>query len=579
MRENCETYAMSPGDGGRMSLEVAFFELELLGPFRLLAPGGRRVDVSSRKGQALVAMLASSAGGERTRSWLQGQLWGSRGQDQAQSSLRSELSSLRALLNTEERPLLLADHTRIWMDLGCILIDVRNSSLQASGEFLEGLDIAGEDGFEDWLRTQRNLVEAGSIDKTPRTRDTVSASKTATSPVATDFSLLPALAVLPFVNLTGDAAQDYLAEGISEDLIDRLSRLRWLPIIARSSSFAVRKTDPDPKKVGEMLGARYLLDGRIRSQSGANLLSASLVDTESGNMVWSNRLVLEAQDGPDAFRDLLTGLTTALGAKIDLEEQSRALRKPQSDLNVRELIWRGRWHLNRFTAEDSVLATAYFAEALEREPSSPEAIIQTTWAKLWDLWAQRGTDDDIRAVRQMAQKAIIADYDDARGHMLAGIAEIWLRQPIRAEALLRRAIGLNPSLVLAHGELGSALYLKDEPEQAIEVLNFAIRLSPNDHTMFYILGELAMSHLMLGNYAAAIDHADNATMNRSAYWYSHIVKINALARSGSMDNARSALQDLRMSKTLFEDSYIDWLPFIDSKWNAFLKEGLNLARG
>ena len=74
MRENCETYAMSPGDGGRMSLEVAFFELELLGPFRLLAPGGRRVDVSSRKGQALVAMLASSAGGERTRSWLQGQL-------------------------------------------------------------------------------------------------------------------------------------------------------------------------------------------------------------------------------------------------------------------------------------------------------------------------------------------------------------------------------------------------------------------------------------------------------------------------------------------------------------------------
>lgn len=579
MREKCETYAMSRGDGGRMSLKVAFFALELLGPFRLLAPGGRRVDISSRKGQALIAMLATSAGGERTRSWLQSQLWGSRGQDQAQSSLRSELSSLRALLNTQERPLLFADHTRIWLDLDCIRIDRLDSNFQGGGEFLEGLDIAGEDGFEDWLRTQRNLVEAGSFDKTPHIRDTVSALKAATSPVATDFSVLPALAVLPFANLTGDAAQDYLAEGISEDLIDRLSRLRWLPIIARSSSFAVRETNPDPKKVGEMLGARYLLDGRIRSQSGANLLSASLVDTESGNTVWSNRLVLEAQDGPDTFRDLLTGLTTALGAKIDLEEQSRALRKPQSDLNVRELIWRGRWHLNRFTVEDSVLAAAYFAEALEREPNSPEAIIQSTWAKLWDLWAQRGSDDEIRAVRQMAQKAIIADYDDARGHMLAGIAEIWLRQPIRADALLRRAIGLNPSLVLAYGQLGSALYLKDEPEQAIEVLNFAIRLSPNDHSMFYILGELAMSHLMLENYAAAIDNADNATMNRSAYWYSHIVKINALARSGRTADARAAAEDLRISKTLFEDGYIDWLPFIDSKWNSFLKEGLNLARG
>jgi tetratricopeptide (TPR) repeat protein len=255
------------------------------------------------------------------------------------------------------------------------------------------------------------------------------------------------------------------------------------------------------------------------------------------------------------------------------------LRKPQSDLNVRELIWRGRWHLNRFTAEDSVQAKAYFADALAREPSSPEAIIQMTWAKLWDLWAQRGSDEDIRSVRQMAQKAIIADIDDARGHMLAGIAEIWMRQPVRAEALLRRAIGLNPSLVLAYGELGSALYLKDEPQQAVDMLNIAIRLSPNDHSMFYFLGELAMAHLMLGNSEMAIQCADNAIMNRSAYWYSHIVKINALVMTGDMAAAASALTDLQLSKALFDENYIDWLPFIDSTWNAYLKKGLNLARG
>ena len=163
--------------------------------------------------------------------------------------------------------------------------------------------------------------------------------------------------------------------------------------------------------------------------------------------------------------------------------------------------------------------------------------------------------------------------------MLAGIAEIWLRQPIRAEALLRRAIGLNPSLVLAYAELGSALYLRDEPEEAVVAIHMAIRLSPNDQAMFYILGELAMAHLMLGDFSAAIKHADNAVMNRSAYWYSHIVKINALARTGDMRSARAALNDLQLSNVQFDDSYIDWLPFIDSKWNAFLKEGLNLARG
>ncbi len=562
-----------------MSLGGAFFALELLGPFRLLAPDGRRIDVSSRKSQALIAMLAVSSGGERTRSWLQGQLWGSRGPDQAQSSLRSELSNLRTLLNTEDKPLLHADHISIWLNLDRIRVDARNINAAGGGEFLEGLDIPGEDSFEDWLREQRAQAKARPDNRTAAMHEGGNDISAAATAIPREFAALPALAVLPFANLTGDPEQDYFAEGISEDLIDRLSRLSWLPIIARSSSFAVRETDPDPKTVGEALGARYILEGRVRNQAGNNILSASLVDCETGNTVWSNKTPLASHDAPNALSELLTGLTTALGAKIDLEEQSRALRKPQSDLNVRDLIWRGRWHLNRFTVKDSIQAKAYFAQALEREPSSPEAIIQMTWAKLWDLWAQRGSDDEIRGVRQMAQKAIIADFDDARGHMLAGIAEIWLRQPIRAVALLRRSIGLNPSLVLAHGELGSALYLSNEPEQAIEVLDFAIRLSPNDYSMFYILGELAMAHLMLGNHAAAIEHAENAIMNRSAYWYSHIVKINALVRSGDRGRAHAALEDLRMSKVQFDDSYIDWLPFIDSKWNGFLKEGLNLARG
>jgi TolB-like protein/cytochrome c-type biogenesis protein CcmH/NrfG len=552
------------------------YALQLLGPFRLVAPNGHRTDVSSKKGQALIAMLATAGGGERTRSWLQTQLWGSRGQDQAQASLRSELSSLRNLINVEGSPLLQSDHSRVWIDLNLIRVDVRDEAADVFGTLLEGLDIPGEEGFEDWLREERGRLTARrAVPVAPKPTPELVASPS--GPIV--FAGLPALAVLPFANLTGDADLDFLAEGVAEDLIDRLSRMRWLPIIARSSSFAVRDANPDPKQVGAMLGARYLLEGRIRLVSSEPVLQASLVDSETGNVAWSNKLALADHAAPHALEELLTGLTTALGAKIDLEEQSRALRKPQSDLNVRELIWRGRWHLNRFSREDSALAKSYFAQALAQEPNAPEAIIQNTWANLWDLWAQRGSDEEIRAVRQMAQKAIIADYDDARGHMLAGIAECWLRQPIRAEALLRRALDLNPSLVLAYGQLGSVLYLKDEPEAAIEALNTAIRLSPNDHSIFYILGELAMSHLMLGNYAQAVEHADNAIMNRSAYWYGHVIKINALARSGSIDRARAARDDLQMSNAQFQEKFVDWLPFIDSKWHTYLKEGLNLSRG
>ena len=135
-----------------MSKGVLSFTLQLRGPFRLHDAHGRRIDISSRKGQALIAMLANANGGERTRSWLQSQLWGSRGQDQAQSSLRSELSSLRGLLKHDGPPLLNADHARIWIDLSCIEVDARGPNVAGAAEFLEGLDIPGEDGFEGWLR-------------------------------------------------------------------------------------------------------------------------------------------------------------------------------------------------------------------------------------------------------------------------------------------------------------------------------------------------------------------------------------------------------------------------------------------
>jgi TolB-like protein len=551
-----------------MSSGVVSFTLQLRGPFRLHDPHGRRIDISSRKGQALIAMLATANGGERTRSWLQSQLWGSRGADQAQSSLRSELSSLRGLLKQDGPPLLNADHTRIWMDLSGIEVDARGPNVAGAGAFLEGLDIPGEDGFEDWLREQRAKSEA-EVQAEPVKQMVQTHAKPETTKT---FSALPALAVLPFENLTGDPDQDFVAEGISEDLIDRLSRLRWLPIIARSSSFAVRETDP--KAAGELLGARYLLEGRMRKQAGANMLSASLVDCETGSTLWSNKLTLDATD---AFGELLTGLTTALGAKIDQAEQSRALGKPQSDLNVRELIWRGRWHLNRFTAQDSEKAKACIAEALAREPSSPEAIIQMTWANLWDLWAQRGSDDEIRVIRQMAQKAIIADYDDARGHMLAGIAEKWLRQPLRAEALLKRAIELNPSLAMAHAQLGGSQYLRDAPGDAIATLKNAIRLSPNDAELFYFRGELAMAYLMAGALEDALEQADLSLARRGAYWFSHVVKINALVRSGNQASANDAVAELKASIPRFGLHYIDWVPFMDGHWNRFLVDGMNQA--
>ncbi len=563
-----------------MNDKSAAYTLCLTGPFRLNAADGRRIEIASKKGQALIAMLAMAGGGERTRSWLQGQLWGSRQPDQAQASLRAELSNLRKILNDDAHILLHADHSRIWLDLSIIEVDARNTTRNAngnaSGEFLEGLDIPHEEAFEDWLRNER--ARANDRDNSHATAlAQPNLTSGANGQNSKHFAALPALAILPFQNLTGDDEQDFLAEGLSEDLIDRLSRLRWLPVIARSSSFAEGATNADPRAIGQKLGARYLLEGRIRHLRSALHLSASLCDCETGQTLWTQKSSLEAINQADSFDDLVAGLTNVLGAKIDQEEQVRALRKPQSDLNVRDLIWRGRWHLNRFTKHDSDLAAECFAKALDIEPNSPEALIQYTWSKLLDMWTQRATEDEKMSLRQMAQKAIIADYDDARGHMLAGIAEIWLMQPLRAEALLRRATELNPSLVMAHAQLGTALNLRGEHDDAMKALQYAIRLSPNDHDLFYTSGELASAHFMTGDFEAAVKHADLSISRRSAYWLAHVVKIGGLVKLGQQKNAKRAVADLMQVKPDFTPEFVDWIPYLDRSKNTFLKDGLNLS--
>jgi TolB-like protein len=538
------------------------YTLHLAGAFRLERPNGDRVLISSRRGQVLIAMLATASGGERTRAWLQSRLWGSRGEVQSRASLRRELSTLRQAVNAEGYELLCADHNRAWLNLSLVDIDIHDSASRPKGELLEGIDIPGEELFEDWLREERGQIEYGGY--------AVDAPANHTDP---EFALRPTLAILPFKAAAEDQA---IAEGISEDLIDRLSRLRWLPVIARSSSFAVAATAGDARHAGAALGARYVVEGTLRPDGLGHRLSASLVNAENGQTIWANRVPISGAEEAASLDLLITEIAAALGLSIDQAEQQRAIRKPQSDLNVSELIWKGRWHLNRLTRHDAAEAHICFEEALRREPGSPEAMIQSAMSLLFELWTQRADMEDIRRLRKMAQRAIVADMEDARGHMIAGIAEIWLRQPLRAEVLLNRAIEMNPSLYLAYAELGSALYLRDEPEKALIALEAALRLSPNDATLFYTYGEKAMAHLMLDQFDQAVEVADQAIMLRQAYWYGHVVKVNALARNGQNMAAQQAKAELVAAVPDFEPAFVDWLPFIDSRWHRFLIEGLNL---
>ena len=559
------------------------FALNLMGTFRLSTPDGVRVEIASTKGMAMVAMLALAKDGERARAWLQDRLWGSRQKEQAQSSLRRELSLLRKILNTGTTPVLETEFNRVKLDLAQFRVDVLSVGSDAaflspiSGEFLEGFDIPGEDGFEEWLREQRRLyrpnatssVGTAAIQQTALPQSELFAGQSVAAP---RFNDRPALAVLPFANNTADKDLDFVGEGLSEDLIDRLSRLRWLPVIARNSTFTFAAGSTDPRTVGQQLGARYVLEGRMRSSGEGTLLTLNLSDATANIVFWTHRVPLPRERSQDALDPIVADLVGVLDTRIDHAEQLRARGSRQNHLEFNNLIWRGRWHLNHLTREESEKARALFDQALALEPDSPEALIQATYALAWSLWARRGSDAEKQEMRRMAHRAMVADPYDGRGHMLAGIAEMWLRQNDKARPLLMRAVELSPSLCQAQTQLGVQCNLVGEPALAIAPLRMALRLSPTDMQIFAVLGELATSYWMMGDHAAAIAEANRSLTLRPAYWLAAVIKINALAATGEEDAARTVLAELKAAKPDFSSSYVEWIPFVDSTWNRRLIE-------
>lgn len=561
---------------GRNSAASAY-RLELFGPFRLFAPDGQRIEIISEKGMALIALLAMAKNGERSRVWLQSILWGSRAKAQAQGSMRRELFDLRKALSTTEPKFLESDNSKIWINLDHVHVDARGAEDAADigglvrAEFLEGFDLPGEEAFEDWLREQRTVLNMPNevIASVPNEAPPLASNETQ--------ELRVALAVLPLENVTGDAAFDYVADGISEDLIDRVSCFQWLPVIARSSSFSFRGKGESITAIGAALDARYIFDGRLRKIADTLSLSVSLSDVSSGLEIWSKRLNLSIPIDQNSLEEIGAEVVTALFSRIAFSEQSRAQSKAVETLNVNDLIWRGRWHAYRYTREDAAKAQSYFTQALEIDPNSVEAQIQLMIVTAESRWIERADEDKILAVRAMAQRVIAISPEDSRGYLYLGICEIGLQHLGLAISLFKQALSYNASLADAHAHLGTALYLSGQAQDAIAPLESALRLDPSGTRTYFTYGELSIAHLMDGNFQKAIDYADRALILRRGYWYAHVSKINALVRLGDKDAAKASLFELQQSKNKFSPDYIDWLQFESEGARQFLHDGLEKA--
>lgn len=388
-----------------------------------------------------------------------------------------------------------------------------------------------------------------------------------------------AIAVFPLSNASHSVAHTHLAEGFSHSLIVALSHMRQVPVIDRNSSFSVAAAGVPYHTAATRLGARYFVAGEFADHGPQFRISLRLVDGSTGHILWSDSYLLEHDEVVAALEEVCDIVTGTLEGQLEQAETIRARASRLSRSNISDLVWRGRWHLNKLTQKDSELAREMLEAAVEQDPENSEALIQLSFWHWLDCWTQRKPPQNVAEFRELAQRAQRSNQHDSRGHFLIGAAEILRGQPEQALTHFKESLDLNPSHAHAHSQIGSCHMLMGRPDLAIASLESALRLNSQDYYQFVTLGELACSHCMAGDYDRAISLARRSLELRQSYWHARMTEITALVQSGQERRAAQALDALLIRRPdFFDKPYIDWLPFQDAKWNQFFKEGVAKAR-
>ena len=250
----------------------------------------------------------------------------------------------------------------------------------------------------------------------------------------------PSIAVLAFTNMSGDSDQEYFSDGIADDIITELSRVRWLFVIARNSSFAYKGNAIDVKQIGRELGVRYVLEGSVRRGGERVRVNAQLIDAETGSHVWADRYDRGSTDVFAVQDEITLAVTRAIGPAVSDAEQRRALRKPPANLGAWESYQRGLWHLQRWRSEGIPRSREFFNRALELDPmlAAARTGLAMGFHREGAMHATRPLLEALRLSGDEAQKALELDPNDADAHAFRahaagkswGLCE-WLR-PRRA---------------------------------------------------------------------------------------------------------------------------------------------------
>jgi TolB-like protein len=389
----------------------------------------------------------------------------------------------------------------------------------------------------------------------------------------------PSIAVLPFSNLSADPDQEYLADGIVEDIIAGLSRLRWLAVVARNSSFAYKGKTIDVRTIAAELGVRYVLEGGLRRGGERLRVTSRLVDGTTGNQVWA-----EQYDGAvgDVFAvqdKIARGVVASIEPQLYAAEDTLSLSRPPESITAWGYAMRAMAQIWTWDEAQNAEARDNLRRALEIDPYYPRA--QSLLAMAFATGAHMGwleASDVVPTAREAARQSIATDSDDPWGHLALGFVHMLSRQSALALDEMREAIWLNPNFAIGHLLLGVSHGFAGAGDEGLKHLAVSTQLSPRDPHQALNLSSVALCHFVEGRYADSIAGNRRAVLLRPQFTSAWRTLTAAAGLAGDLETGSFALRE---AKRLQRDLSGEWVeahsPLIRPEDRHRFIEGLRRA--
>jgi len=391
---------------------------------------------------------------------------------------------------------------------------------------------------------------------------------------------IPSIAVLAFDNMSGDPEQEYLADGISEDIITALSKIRVFTVIARNSTFSYKGRSVDVRQVALDLDVNYVLEGSVRTAGNRVRISAQLIDHD-GHHVWAEKYDRVLEDIFELQDEMTQTIASALEPELNAVERERAVRMPPENLDAWACYQRGLWNMWHFEKEKLLVALDLFRQATSLDPGFASAYGYEGYCNymLMILGLSEDPDQQLVAGKVLAKKAIELDPRDAIGYFALGRIHMLQGSHDDSIAALKYSLELNPNFAHSYFGLGFANMLAGDLEGAREGLETAIKLSPQDPLMPGFSNLRAMTCILAKEYEEGLKWAKR-TMRLPfpvGFW-GHLTLVAAYGNRGQIEEAKVALVEaLKVNPDLSISYLLKTLPTRHKNGLEPYLSGLRLA--